>query len=342
MSNLLKMKNLPFIPQLIPQKNDTSPKEKDSHDSTSVRRSHKNDSKRYRRADFDMAWLACTPSWDSKQKMIFSHETKHQTITKSSLAQTTTNRTANSKRTKTILTKSTIIMTYMTLDNNSNLYYNQYNQYNQCNDELTSNDGDFLLGLLNTNNNYDYKSYQQSTTTTSCIITPEPIIDNSDNNEHLILAASILLQEDNNSDDEDTSLEPLPLHYNSSNSTIESCDSTDSLDTSSYSEIDILPTEFDVLCGQSRTYASHSGNCRFQTMLEEYLPKYSHESTTKQQKMILTKEIVSRISMEGGRFLKVKADGFWEEISTVRARDKVGHALRTKVAALKRKMNKKN
>merc|ERR1712025_1417205 len=59
----------------------------------------------------------------------------------------------------------------------------------------------------------------------------------------------------------------------------------------------------------------------------------------KQEKMCMTKEIVSRIHNNRGRFLKQKKDGVWEEISTVAARDKVSHALRTKVAAWKR--NKK-
>merc|ERR1712207_139559 len=49
-----------------------------------------------------------------------------------------------------------------------------------------------------------------------------------------------------------------------------------------------------------------------------------------------TKEIVSRIHNNQGRFLKQKKDGMWEEISTVAARDKVSHALRTKVAGWKR------
>merc|ERR1712193_58445 len=49
----------------------------------------------------------------------------------------------------------------------------------------------------------------------------------------------------------------------------------------------------------------------------------------------MTKEVVSIIHADGGRFLKYK-DGMWEEISNVAARDKVSHALRTKVASWKK------
>merc|ERR1712199_133601 len=58
--------------------------------------------------------------------------------------------------------------------------------------------------------------------------------------------------------------------------------------------------------------------------------------TSKQEKMCMTKEVVRIIQVDnGGRFLKFK-DGMWEEISIVAARDKVSHALRTKVASWKR------
>jgi len=94
------------------------------------------------------------------------------------------------------------------------------------------------------------------------------------------------------------------------------------------------PGAFDVLCGQSRVCASHAGNKRFQAILDLYAPKY-HAVNSKQEKMALTKEIVSRITNSGGRFLKYKV-GEWKEISTVTARDKVSHALRTKVASWRR------
>ena len=101
-----------------------------------------------------------------------------------------------------------------------------------------------------------------------------------------------------------------------------------------------IPTKFDVLCGQSRICASHSGNKRFQVVLEMYATRYEN-ATSKQEKMTLTKEIVGCITNSGGRFLKYK-DGMWQEISTVMARDKVSHALRTKVASWKKQQKEEN
>lgn len=100
------------------------------------------------------------------------------------------------------------------------------------------------------------------------------------------------------------------------------------------------PTENDILCGQSRICASHRGNCRFQEILDNYADVYD-AANTKQEKMTMTKKIVSTIRESGGRFLK-KMDGYYEEITTVAARDKVSHALRTKVQARKKKQQQKS
>jgi len=95
------------------------------------------------------------------------------------------------------------------------------------------------------------------------------------------------------------------------------------------------PTDNDILCGQSRVCAIHPGNQFFQRVLDDYTYSYNM-ATTKQEKMQITKAIVASIHERGGRFLKQRKDGVFEEISTVAARDKVSHALRTKVASQKR------
>jgi hypothetical protein len=97
-----------------------------------------------------------------------------------------------------------------------------------------------------------------------------------------------------------------------------------------------VPAKFDILCGQSRICAGHTGNRRFQVVLDIYAPRYD-ASSSKQEKMTLTKEIVGCIHAAGGRFLKYR-EGQWEEISNVTARDKVSHALRTKVTSWKRQV----
>jgi len=95
------------------------------------------------------------------------------------------------------------------------------------------------------------------------------------------------------------------------------------------------PTDSDVLCGQSRTCSNHPGNKNFQDILDNFSHKYD-TATSKQEKMCMTKEIVSKIHSSGGRFLRLK-NKVWEEISTVAARDKVSHALRTKATSRKRR-----
>jgi hypothetical protein len=95
-----------------------------------------------------------------------------------------------------------------------------------------------------------------------------------------------------------------------------------------------VPTPEDILCGQSRVCANHPGNRTFQSVLADFAHRYDI-ATSKQEKMQMTKAIVSIIHDSGGRFLKYK-DGMWEEISTVAARDKVSHALRTKVSSWRR------
>lgn len=100
-----------------------------------------------------------------------------------------------------------------------------------------------------------------------------------------------------------------------------------------------MPSKFDVLCGQSRICANHTGNCRFQVVLDIYASRYE-AAKSKQDKMMLTKEIVACIASSGGRFLKY-TDGMWNEISCVTARDKVSHALRTKVQSRKKQKAEK-
>ena len=95
-----------------------------------------------------------------------------------------------------------------------------------------------------------------------------------------------------------------------------------------------IPKSEDILCGQSRICASHPGNQTFQRVLGDYAHTYDI-ATSKQEKMHMTKAIVLTIHDSGGRFLKFR-EGMWEEISTVAARDKVSHALRTKVNSWKR------
>jgi len=103
-----------------------------------------------------------------------------------------------------------------------------------------------------------------------------------------------------------------------------------------------FPTECDILCGQSSICASHLGNQRLQVVLDMYTVRYN-EATSKQERMVITKDIVACIHNTSGRFLKFKnEDGIWEEISNAAACDKVSHALRTKVKHNKKRNGPEN
>lgn len=137
----------------------------------------------------------------------------------------------------------------------------------------------------------------------------------------------------------DASATSKPTHRRSkSAASTESCSNGDDADTPF--RVD-EPTTADILCGQSRVCANHPGNRFFQSVLDEYAYRYDLASS-KQAKMCMTKEIVAQVHENLGHFLKQKKDGMWEEISTVAARDKVSHALRTKVASWKRTQQQQN
>merc|ERR1711907_549732 len=52
------------------------------------------------------------------------------------------------------------------------------------------------------------------------------------------------------------------------------------------------PTEFDILCGQSRFCANHRGNKCFSVVLDQFAERYD-AATSKHEKMKMTKEVVA-------------------------------------------------
>lgn len=87
------------------------------------------------------------------------------------------------------------------------------------------------------------------------------------------------------------------------------------------------PNEMDVLCSKGKSVLKNPGNILFRERIEASTPTYAG-STNKQEKMKITKDIVSYMQIKhGSRFLKKKGTG-WVEINNLSARDKVSHALR--------------
>ena len=225
-------------------------------------------------------------------------------------------------------------------------------------------------------NNFEYRNIEESSTSMIFPVTSDPevhlMMDDTDYREHCLLtefedkpeqdvsksahgdsystalsdATTSLMDEEDEVREAASNIQPQQAHQStpSSNKSTtaeipEANSAPPAVTHCSSSSIDV-PNKFDILCGQSRICATHTGNCRFQVVLDIYAPKYENISS-KQEKMALTKEIVECIHMAGGKFLKYK-DGVWEEISDVMARDKVSHALRTKVASWKRQQEQAN
>ena len=90
----------------------------------------------------------------------------------------------------------------------------------------------------------------------------------------------------------------------------------------------IVPNDCDILCGKNKNFSKHPGNRLFKDVIASYADCYN-ETSSKQQRMAITKEIVRTVkSNYNARFLKPMGDGKWEEIGDNISRDKVSHALR--------------
>lgn len=103
----------------------------------------------------------------------------------------------------------------------------------------------------------------------------------------------------------------------------------------------IVPTDDDILCGQDRTFARRRGNVIYYDLIQAQALRYSI-SSSKYEKMQLTKNIVAEMQSHGARFLRKtfrrqegcgggggrNSSGDWVELSLVAARDRVSHALR--------------
>lgn len=88
------------------------------------------------------------------------------------------------------------------------------------------------------------------------------------------------------------------------------------------------PLKSDILCGKDKSCVSHEGSVRFRRIIDKYRERYCSDSTTKQQRMAITKEIYKKL-IKSARFLKYDSkDKVWKTISALAARDKVSHALR--------------
>ena len=93
-------------------------------------------------------------------------------------------------------------------------------------------------------------------------------------------------------------------------------------------QIVVEPKATDILCGKDKSCVAHEGSVRFRKIIDQYREKYCSDSTSKQQRMAITKEIVQKLN-KSSRFLKYDSkEKVWKTITALAARDKVSHALR--------------
>ena len=98
----------------------------------------------------------------------------------------------------------------------------------------------------------------------------------------------------------------------------------------------IEPTDLDVLIGRQPATSNYKGNQTFRTMITSQIDKYEAMFTrAAKSEFVLT--MLTNVHERGGRFLrKDTTNGLWNEIPNHTAREKVGHTIRSELAARKR------
>lgn len=90
--------------------------------------------------------------------------------------------------------------------------------------------------------------------------------------------------------------------------------------TGSFVGID-LPMPQDVLGGQGKGTYQHRGNKTMKELVESVETEYFDADI--HQRKVLCLQVVEAVQESGGRFLEQKKDGFWEEIPTAKAMERV-------------------
>jgi len=91
----------------------------------------------------------------------------------------------------------------------------------------------------------------------------------------------------------------------------------------------INPTEDDVLFGRGGYTNTHRGNINFREEAQKLRPWY--ESSTKEEKFVISQMLIESVKNKGHRFLEKGNDGMWHEVIGNGARKKASQALRERV-----------
>ena len=89
-----------------------------------------------------------------------------------------------------------------------------------------------------------------------------------------------------------------------------------------------VPRTIDVLIGTGTLAQSHTGNTRYQFLIDEYQERYD-AGETRIEKTIIASAIVMKVKDYGGRFLiREKGETNWSEADDLVARERVTNAFR--------------
>lgn len=88
--------------------------------------------------------------------------------------------------------------------------------------------------------------------------------------------------------------------------------------------------QYDVLCTRGKSAFNHSGNVRFRSIIESHFEEYGQCQTKLEKSLavITIVEEVRKLSPEGGFVKFCKAKNCYVEVGDIKAREKIGHALR--------------
>jgi hypothetical protein len=91
--------------------------------------------------------------------------------------------------------------------------------------------------------------------------------------------------------------------------------------------IELKPTDNDVLFGRGKSFQNHPGNIWCRQLVESNLSRY--ENASKREKTTLASQILQMIQGKSGRFLKYD-NGGWLVVEASAARDKISHMFRSR------------
>jgi hypothetical protein len=91
----------------------------------------------------------------------------------------------------------------------------------------------------------------------------------------------------------------------------------------------VVPSQMDILFGRGKPFRQHQGNLRLSSLVEDRLAIYLVSQTKDKSNMI--EEVVSKVHLEGGRFLKQDGPGMpWLEVDHQQSKEKTSQSFRTR------------